>query len=112
MYKEASSIFYTNNTFITTKIHTQRNAKKEDYSCLGLTMFWLGKLGSNIHLLRKLEIDFETIFLWKKTTFSWKKTTFSWRKCRAVPRIFINLGLSYTLYGDTTFVLIFARCSP
>jgi hypothetical protein len=69
-------------------------------------MPWLRKLGSNVHLLRKLQIDFETIFLWKKT-FSWKKKTFSWRKCRAVPGIFIRLGLSYTLYGDTTFVLIF-----
>jgi hypothetical protein len=105
MYKEASSIFYTNNSFITTKIHTQWNAKKEDHSCLGPTMPWLRKLGSNVHLLRKLEIDLETIFLWKKRTFSW-------RKCRAVLEIFLNLGLSYTLYGDTTFVLIFARCSP
>jgi hypothetical protein len=63
MYNEASSTFYVNNTFTITKIQRHQKTDEENAFSMDATMSWLENLGSRVHLLRKLELDLEAMYL-------------------------------------------------
>jgi len=61
--KEASSTFYSNNTFTLTRIHDAR-AHQHDVNgarIMNAAVSWLDRIGSRAHLLRKVEVDLDTL---------------------------------------------------
>jgi hypothetical protein len=63
LHLEASSIFYMNNTFTITRKCNRRNHIHDGRGAYLATagVPWLAQLGSRVHLLRKIELDLDTL---------------------------------------------------